>query len=168
MYRENAPENLKWKLSDIFPTHDDWNNEYHDIEKLLPKIKSFKGKLSNKKDLLKYFKFNEEFNKRINLLFAYCFLNSDLDKSNNTFIEDSQKMEILSAKISELSSYISPELASLPKEYFEDLLKDERFKHYDHSIDSFLRTRHFVLSEEVETALSTVDKFSDGFDNVFD
>ena len=115
MYRENAPEELKWKLTDIFATHRDWEEEFQKIVKMLPKIQEFKGKLSKKDQLLQYFKFNEEFGKRISLLFDYCFLNSDIDKSNNQFIEDSQKMSALSAKVGELAAYISPELASLPK-----------------------------------------------------
>lgn len=168
MNRENAPEDLKWKLTDIFSTHDDWQLEFDKVEKILPKIAKFKGKLSQKEVLLKYFEFNQELSKRINLLFDYCFLNADLDKSNNQFVEDSQKMELLNAKTSELSAYALPELASLPSKYFDEILKDKRFQDFDHSIDSFLRTRHFVLSEKEEKALATIDKFSDGFDNVYD
>jgi len=168
MNRENAPDNLKWKLSDIFETHNDWDIEYQNISKLLPKLQNFKGKLSKKEEFLKYLKFNEDFGKRIGLLFDYCFLNSDIDKSNNQFIEDSQKMELLSTKIGELTAYVSPELASLPKKYFEEILTDKRFKAYNHAIDSFLRSRHFILSEKEEKALATTESFSDGFDNVYD
>ena len=47
-------------------------------------------------------------------------------------------------------------------------MSDKNFADFDYSIDSFLRTRHFVLSEKEEKALATTDTFSDGFDNVYD
>ena len=168
MYREFAPENLKWKFEDIFTSHSAWEKEYVELEKLIPEFSSFKGKLGNKNILLEYLNFNQNFSKRYALLGSYCFLNSDINKTDNQFIEDNQKLELLSAKISELTAYISPELASLPTEYFDEILKDSNFKNFDHSIDSFLRTIHFILSEKEEQALATTEKYTDVFDNVFD
>ena len=168
MERKNAPDSLKWNLKDIFKTHNDWQEEYDKLFSIADHFADFDGKLGQKEKILEYYLFDKDFSKRLEKLDCYAFLNGDIDNKNNQYIEDKQKIDALSNKIGELTTYVEPELNSLPKTYFDDLLKDKRFSNFDLVIDSFLRGRKFVLSRDVENALETTNKYSDGFSEVFD
>ena len=166
MDRKNAPENLKWKLSDIYKTHEDFDKDLEKVNEYLPIIEKFKGKLNDPEILLKYYKTSEAFGKITNKLHSYVMLNHDVDLNNDLYLEDEQKLNVFSSKLSKASSFVEPELANLSDEYFENVLKDERFKDYDKRIENILNNRKHILSKEQEEALSVIYSFSNGFDDV--
>ena len=166
MDRKNAPENLKWKLTDIYNTHEDFETDLQKINEYLPIFEKFKGKLNRKDILLKYYKTSDIFNALYHKLGSYVMLNHDVDLNNNVYLEDEEKLNSFRSKLSRSTAFIDPELASLDNKYFEDLLKDQNFKDYEYLIKSVLDNRKHILSKEQEEALSVMSSFSDGFDNV--
>lgn len=166
MDRKNAPENLKWKLTDIYKTHDDFDRDLEKVKEYLPIFEKFKEKLNDPEILLKYFKTTEAMGKINHRLNCYGMLNHDVDLNNDLYIEDDQKLTMISSKISKNTAFVEPELASLGDEYFENILKDERFKNYDLRIKNILNERKHILSKEQEEALSVMYSFSNGFDDV--
>lgn len=166
MDREQASADLKWKLSDIYENHEKFEEDLQKINEYLPIFKKFKGKLKNPDILLKYYNTSTAFGKVSSKLASYVNLNHDIDLNNNLYLEDQQKLNSLGAKISKETAFIDPELASLDDEYFEKLLKDERFKDYEYYIKSILENRKHILSGEQEEALSVLSSFSSGFDEV--
>ena len=166
MDRKNAPESLKWDLTDIYKSHDDFDKDLEIIKEYLPIFEKFKGKLNNPDILLKYFKTTTAMNKITHKLYAYQMLNHDVDLNNDLYLEDDEKLTMIGSKISKNTAFVEPELASLDNEYFENILKDEKFKDYDLSIKSLLDQRKHILSKEQEEALSVIYSFSSGFDDV--
>ena len=166
MDRKDAPENLKWKLTDIYKTHEDFDKDLEKVKEYLPIFEKFKGKLNDPEMLLEYFKTTEAMGKLNHKLGCYNMLNHDVDLNNDLYIEDDQKLTMIGSKISKNTAFIEPELASLDDKYFEKILKDERFKNYDLRIKNILNERKHILSKEQEEALSVMYSFSNGFDDV--
>ena len=164
--RNQAPENLKWKLIDIYKTHDEFFEEYKKLEKYLTVFEGFEGKLDNADILLSYYQTCDEVGKIEEKLASYVLLNHDIDLNNITYIEDDERLTAFGAKLAKTTAFIAPELANLPNQYFEDVLKDERFKDYEFQIKSILEKRKHILSKEQEEALSIMSTFSNGFESV--
>lgn len=166
MDRKDAPKEYKWNLCDIYKTHEDFEKDLEKVNEYLPIVEKFKGKLNDAEALLKYYKTAEAFGRIINKLNAYVMLNHDVDLNNDLYLEDEQKLNIFSSKLSKISSFVDPELASLKDEYFENILRDERFKDYNKDIEKLLNDRKHILSKEQEEALSVMCSFANGFDDV--
>lgn len=166
MDRKDAPKEYKWNLCDIYKTHEDFEKDLEKVNEYLPIVEKFKGKLNDAEALLKYYKTAETFGRIINKLHAYVMLNHDVDLNNDLYLEDEQKLNIFSSKLSKVSSFVDPELASLKDEYFENILRDERFKDYNKDIEKLLNDRKHILSKEQEEALSVMCSFANGFDDV--
>ena len=138
MDRTDAPQNLKWNLTDIFASHNEWEKEFDLLSVEAKQYSTFKSKLKNKQVLLSYFKFEDEFSARFEKLNSYTFLNHDIALKDMTYIEDLEKLSILENKITELSTYILPELKEIDDIFYLDILKDEDFKNYKYEIEDLL------------------------------
>lgn len=163
MDRKNAPENLKWKLTDIYISHEKFEEDLKNLEQNYKIFEKFKGKLANIGDLLEFYQFSDNFEMIEEKLANYVMLNHDVDLNNNIYLEDNEKLNALFSKISMITAYVGPELSSLSNQYFEDVLKDERFKDYEYKIKSILNGREHILNKEQEEALSTVSTYANGF-----
>ena len=168
MDRKDAPENTKWKVSDIFATRKDWENAVQTLEKSINEYEKFKGKFSDPQDYLSYKIFRDKCSTLESKAYSYTYSLCDLDDNNEQAKLDKQRLQNYGAKLSEKTAFIDPELASLPVEYLQNLMQDERFANYKHSIDSFIRSRKYVLSDKEEQALSIMNKFSEGFETIYD
>ncbi len=168
MDRSEAPEILKWNISDIYNSIDKFEADFQKIEKNCEKFANFKGKLSNFEDILQYFHFNDEFEIILEKVSSYILLQHDIDLNNNLYIEYNERLNILMAYLSNITSYIAPELASLSNDYYNSLLNDKRFDNYRYIIENIINNRKYILSEKEETALSTINKFSNGFEEVYE
>ncbi|HAJ77875.1 MAG TPA: oligoendopeptidase F [Clostridiales bacterium] len=166
MDREQASTDLKWKLSDIYENHEKFDEDFQKLNKYLAIFEKFKGKLKNPDILLKYYNTSTAFGKINRKLYGYVGLNHDVDLNNNLYMEDEQRLSTFGAKYSKATAFVGPELAGLSNEYFEQLLKDERFKDYEYYIKEILENRKHILSKEQEEALSVMYSFSSGFDDV--
>ena len=168
MDRKQATDDLKWKLSDIYENHEKFDEDLQKMNKYLAIFEKFKGKLNEADTLLEYYKTSDAFEKIEEKLFSYVHLNHDVDLNNNVYLEDEQRLNAFSTKLSKATAYIDPELAKLDDEYFENLLKDKRFKDYEYEIKGILSGRKHILSKEQEEALSIMSAFTGGFDDVRD
>lgn len=52
--RKDIEDKFKWDLSLIFKNINEWNELYNDVEKRIPELKHFKGKLGTFEDLKNY------------------------------------------------------------------------------------------------------------------
>ena len=92
MDRNDAPEKLKWKLTDIYKNHEDFEVDLQKIYEFLPIFEKYKGKLNNKDVLLDYYKTSDVFNILYHKLGSYVMLNHDVDLNNIQFIEDEENI----------------------------------------------------------------------------
>ena len=163
MDRNEAPEELKWKLEDIYKNHDEFEKDLKKLADNCTIFEKFKGKLRNADNLLLYYKTAEAIGKLGDKLGSYVFLNHDIDMSNDLFKEDQERLNQIGVKMSASSAFVAPELAKLKNEYYEAILKDPHFKDYEYNIKAILDERKHILSKKEEEALTVMDSFSGGF-----
>jgi oligoendopeptidase F len=72
------------------------------------------------------------------------------------------------AKASALTSFMTPELTSIPDVTIESFIKSEpRFKVYDHMLHDLMRSKSHVLSEKEEAILANLSEVLSAPDNLF-
>ena len=165
---QKTNNNLKWDLTHIFSIHSEFEKLLNEIENEVEKYANFQNKLKNKQNLLNFFTFSQDFNKKLSKLGAYVQLNHDIDLNNMLYIEDFEKLNLIEDRLSNITAFVMPELASIDNEFYEDILKDKDFFDYRFEIFDILENKKHTLSLKEEQALASTSIYSGVFDDVYD
>lgn len=157
--RDEVEENMKWDLSKMYSSINDWNKDYEYLEKNQDKYLDYKGKLNNSKTILEYLTFDEEYSKKLEQVYMYAALKFDEDTSNNVFQELKGKIEKLCVSVETKNSFVMPELLKLDEKDFERFMnEEEKLKLYDYEFKNILRFKPHILSDKEEELLSSLSK----------
>ena len=153
--RNEIPEEYKWKLNKIFSSDENWEEELQNLKKESVKLKAFKGKLSDKEEILKYLACNEELSRKAEKLYVYAHMKSDEDTTNTKYQAMMSKIDSYMSEFSSYGAFFVPELLSLKDGFIEGLIKnDDRFKAYEFLLKDILKDKPHTLSESVEEVLA--------------
>ena len=167
MDRCDFPENLKWKLEDIFPTDNDWEKCFSDFKNSFPKLKEYKGKLSDKTVLFEFLETRERCGFNYSKLYVYSHMRKDEDTANSFYQAMCDKIETVGVEFSSSLSFMMPELVSFSADSFTSLISDQKFHNYDVLFSEVLRNKKIILSEKEEKILADSSIFSDGAKQIF-
>lgn len=157
--RDEIEEKMKWDLSKMYSSINDWNKDYEYLEKNQDKYLDYKGKLNNSKTILEYLTFDEEYSKKLEQVYMYAALKFDEDTSNNVFQELKGKIEKLCVSVETKNSFVMPELLKLDEKDFERFMnEEEKLKLYDYEFKNILRFKPHILSDKEEELLSSLSK----------
>lgn len=152
---------MKWKLTKLYPTIEEWENDYNKLEKMISTMGDFKGKLSDFNEFVKYYKTQKDLAVLVLKVYQYSALTSDLDKKNTENAARVQKMAFLLSKLNQETAFESPELLSIGKEKITSFInKDETLKEYSFSIDRLFRNQEHVLDSKSESLLANFSQLS--------
>jgi oligoendopeptidase F len=153
--REDIPEQYRWDLSIIFPDLDAWEAAYAEVEKKIPEIATFKGRLGDSADVMV---------DATGLLYGTARIIEDIYvyashwQSTDTRSADANtyvgRAQALYAKFGQAVAFFEPEIVQLPDETLAAYLDDLRLKTYGHVLDNILRTKAHTRSQEVEELLA--------------
>lgn len=167
MDRCDFPENLKWKLEDIFPTDNDWEKCFSDFKNSFPKLKEYKGKLSDKTVLFEFLETRERCGFNYSKLYVYSHMRKDENTANSFYQAMCDKIEAVGVEFSSSLSFMMPELVSFSDDSLNSLISDEKFHNYDVLFSEVLRNKKIILSEKEEKILADSSIFSDGAKQIF-
>ena len=157
--RDEIDDKYKWDLSQIYSSLEEWNKDFEYVKANGDKYLEFKGKLNNADNILKYFKFDEEFSKKADSLYMYAALKFDEDTSNSKYQELKGKIEKVLTDLSAKTSFVIPEMLKLSKEDFERFISENsELKMYDYEFKNILRMKDHILSDKEEELLASLGK----------
>lgn len=158
----------KWDLSEMFATKADWTAALKKVENTyIPKLSSYKGKLSNTKTLANYLALKEEANITFENVYVYAHLKSDLNTADNEAYEMVSQTESLSAKLSTATAFEAPELLALSQKQMDALLKAPELSKYKHYLDCLTHSKAHVLSGKEESLISTFSELQSTPDDIY-
>lgn len=167
MLRSEIDDNFKWDLSPIVDGNDAWEMLYKSLEAEYKVLGEFKGKLNDANNIYNCLTADDKISLAVERLYVYARMRRDEDASETLYQGMVSRIELLSVKISSLTSYIMPELSALDNNFLESLITEERFAPYDYAIKKIIRSKAHTLSEKEEKILSELGTFSDGFHDAF-
>jgi len=154
--REEIPANLKWNLTDLFPTDEAWRSGLTALTVKLDEVEKFKGTLTKSgSNLLKALKYNSELSKEAVKLYSYAAMNSDLDTRNMTYTGMKQELQQLFSNFGAKAAFIEPEILTAEWETIDGFIKKEpKLEDYRMSLENMFRTKKHTLSEPEERILA--------------
>ncbi len=158
--RDEIPEELTWRLEDIFETDEKWKEEFQSLKNDISKLAAYKGKLNTSSDtLLEVFKLQDELSERLGKLYVYGHLRTDQDTTNSYYQGLNAQAENLLTAASSQFSFLVPEILEIPEEQLKQFIEENKeLQNYKKVLDDINRSRPHVLSEKEEVLLAEADE----------
>ena len=154
--RGDIDDEYKWNLEDIYPSIENWEEDYKFVESNLDKFNNYRGQLGKSgKTIIEYFRFDEEISKVLDNLYVYTSLNKDSD----TRVSEAQglidRASALYTKYGEAVAFVEPELQKISEKKIKRFIsKTNGLEEYSHYFDNLIRQREHILSEKEEELLA--------------
>ena len=153
--RKDVPDEHKWVLTPLFETDEAWEQLFSEVDRALDRYGDYRGRL---KESARFFKEAIEFHlgltRRIERLYTYAHLKSDEDKSDQFYLGLHQRALNVHTRASEMASFMTPEIQSLPDEVVNRYLADESLGGYKFYLEKILRYKPHTRSEPEEQILA--------------
>ena len=169
LLRKDQKVENTWDLESMFKTNEDFWNQFKEVEKLIPEIKNYRGKVKEgAKALLEVFKVEGDMSLKMEQLTIYAFLRKDQDSTNAEYGEIYAKTMNLNSKFDAEWSFLKPELLSIEEkvltEYVEEL---EDLKVYKFKLEKLNKKRPHTLDAEQERIVAMAAEALDASDETF-
>ncbi|HHK5545695.1 oligoendopeptidase F [Bacillus thuringiensis] len=158
LVRAEVPNELKWDLSDLYKSDDEWHTALNVLENNIQKLDAFKGRLhTNSTTLLNCLLLEEELLMKLTKLYSYANLKESTDRTNPIIQANSSKISALWTKVHTALSFIHNEILSFDEETIEKYLTEEtKLEPFRKSLLEILQKRQHTLSPETEEALAAL------------
>jgi len=160
--REEIEDRFKWNLVDIFPSWNEWEAGYKELEAGIDRYAALKGTLaSGPERLLEAFKLSEDLGQLAYRVWYYPSLQYDEDQRDNTVNAKRQQVQILFARWKQAESWFNPELLRVPIETVRRWMEmSEPLRLYRFAIEDLYRQQEHVLDESGERLMSLSSRLS--------
>lgn len=165
--RDQIENKYKWDLSDIFQNLEKWEEAYEFIKNKIPALQEFKGKLSDKNELKKFFELEHEVSLIGEKLFVYSRMSRDQDNSDDTFVSLCDRAYGLLMEVETETAFVTPELNELPDEKLMEFSEDPIFKDNSLYLKGIIRNKEHLLSEGEERILAMSSEMANSYDTIF-
>ena len=169
LLRKDQKVENTWDLESIFKTNEDFWKQFKEVEKLIPEIQSYKGKVKDgAKALLEVFKAEEDMMLKVEQLTIYAYLRKDQDSTDAIYAELYAKTMNLKSKFYAEWSFLKPELLSVDQEVLLGYLEEiEELKVYKFELEKLNKKRLHTLDPEQEKIISMAGEALSTSDETF-
>jgi oligoendopeptidase F len=145
-----------WNLADIYPGWDAWAADRELFEQRIGEYAALKGTLAQGAgQLASVFTLNDAMGQLAHRVYYYPSLRYDEDQRDNTINARKQQVEALFARWSQATSWLSPELLTIPLETVREWMdQNQGLALYRFAIEEVYRQQEHVLDEKGEQLLA--------------
>ncbi|MFD2444739.1 oligoendopeptidase F [Bacillus sp. CGMCC 1.16607] len=155
LLRNQIDEQYQWNLGDIYPSIEEWEDDYQITSEKIDQISKFEGTIAKGPDfLLGYLQLMTEINLIQERLLVYAKFLHDENTKDTQRQELLQRLQPLEVKYSKAISFFIPELLELDSETLESYYLKAELLFFKKFLDNILRAKPHQLSKEQEILLS--------------
>jgi len=139
--RSQVPEQYTWRLTELYPTDDAWQQSRQKITSQLSELDRYRGNLGQSaRPLVSCLELVSQLEKEFGRLGTYAGLTSALDTRNSKYLAMAQESELLGSELQARTAFIEPEMLRLKRQRVDAFIAQEpRLKVYSHYLDDVLR-----------------------------
>ena len=167
--RDEIDPHYKWRLEDIYPTDQEWEEDFSRLEKEIPDLARYRGRLGEDgRILLEALRHRDRVAERAEKLLVYAGMRHDEDTRLDRYTSMRDRVQTLGNKMDEVLSYLEPEILAMdPDTLWKTVDATEGLSLYRHYLDNILRGRAHTLGAEEEGLLAMAGNVTGAFYNVF-
>lgn len=160
--RDKIDVKYTWNLTDVYASDELWEADFKWVDERVSNYKKYEGTLHQSAErLLELIKFDDEMSIKMSRMYLYAMLSKDLDLSNSANLARHDRISQLYSKASTASSFIRPEILSIPKEKIDAFIKSSKeLAVYQHQFNNLFRLQEHTLPKEQEQLLAMAGEIS--------
>ena len=167
MKREQIDQRYKWRLEDIIPTDDVWEEEFAKLAKYGDELAAFDGALKDRDSVLRCLKLDDEASLCAERIYVFSAMRRDENVGDPAAQKRCDRAETALVRLSERTSFVTPQLIALGEEKLSEFAADPAFGDYDYMLRSLIRTARHTLSPGEEKLLAMTGSFADTAQDAF-
>lgn len=154
--RNEVSDELKWDLSRVFKNDQEWEQEYKQVAQEIKNLSKFKGTLAKSgKELYEGITEILAINRRLEKVYVYATMSSDVDTSNTHYLGFVVKAQSLANQMSAAIAFVDPEILSIPAKTLTKFMQDEpRLENYRHRLEQITQKRPRTLPANEEKIIA--------------
>jgi len=154
--RKDIPDQHKWDLAPLFPSEAAWRQGKEDLEKQIPRIRQFEGKLGESAARLQEaLETISTLSRQLGRLYVYASLVADEDTRESRGQAMTQEMTRLASTFAAEAAYVEPEILKLSRDTIAGFIEaSPGLKPYDHYLDDIIRRQPHTGSESEERLIA--------------
>jgi oligoendopeptidase F len=170
--RRDVPDEFKWKLSDIYASDGEWERDFSRVKGELPHLSAMSGSLGESaKNLLSCLRMRDEISMTVEKIYAYAMMKSHEDTAAPAYQNLSSRAGTLAVEASGASSFITPEIISIPEATLEDFIDPAKtgsdFDDYRFMFKEITRRKKHILPGAEEELLARAGEMASVSENAF-
>ena len=168
-HRDEIEEQYKWNLKDLYADESEWEQDFQKVDQLGQAIAKFKGALAQTSQALQEcLALDEQASLILEKVYVYAALSKDEDTRNSKYQGLTDRASSLSVKLSGATSFIVPEILTIPNETLEQFYQEEpKLQFYKKYLDRILRKKEHILSAEQEEILAQTGEMASAPRTIF-
>lgn len=167
--RADVPEALKWKLTDLYASDEQWEDEVAQIGRISEEIAAYQGRLGEDAGtLLRFLKERDTLFQLFNRMYVYANQSYHQDTADTHYQAYAAKAETVRVEVLSALSFAEPEILSIPEETLESFYEQEpELEMYRRAIEVITRQREHTLSAAEENILAAAGELASSPENIF-
>ncbi len=165
--RKDINEKFKWNLNDIINGDAEWEKFFNKLKEMIPQICEFKGKLSDKNELKKFFVLDHEISVLSEKLFVYAKMKRDEDNGNDASVAMCDRAYALLTELDTKTAFVTPELNAIDDGILLKWADEQIFEDNSLFLKSIVRNKQHLLSEPEERLLALSGEMANSYDTIF-
>ncbi len=166
--RESIDPAYKWRLEDIYPTHEEWEQALAALPERLQEVISCAGRLGEPTVLKTCLQRYELLSRELEKVYMYAKMGQDLDNASaQAQVMQDQAMAAL-FRIQEGTAFLIPELTALDPQQLRRMVEEEsELTDFRHMMDDIIRSREHILPTREEQLLAMAAPALESMDTAF-
>ncbi len=154
--RTEVPEELKWDLTRVFSSDNDWEQEYTLIKKEVQDLSKLKKDFTKDghhlyDDLTKILKVG----RRLEKVYVYATMSSDVDSSDSHYLGYVAQAQTLASQFEAATSFMNPSILELSQAELKQFMEDEpKLNNYAHMLEQIMQQKPHTLSAQEEKIIA--------------
>ncbi|MCL6521577.1 MAG: oligoendopeptidase F [Firmicutes bacterium] len=167
--REQLEPRWRWRLEDLFPDAEAWEEVFRQAEGRLPELAAQRGRLGRSPaDLLAVLRLADELSLQLERLVVYASLRLDEDQRVARNRERLDRALALAHRAAEAGAFLEPEILALEPGRLERWQREEPgLGPYRPRLERLARLRPHVRSEETEALLAAAGELAQAPERIF-
>lgn len=167
--RNLIAEKYKWNLSDIYPSWDEWQKDFEEVQVLMKELPKYKGQIKgNPEKFVEVHSLIEKVSRIFDKLYLYPYMLKDLDSTDEVASIKMQEIEMIFAKFSVDMAWLDPEILEIPIETMKKWIEQyQELKVREFPLMELYRLKEHLLDEGKEQLLSYYSQFMGSSSDIY-
>ncbi|MEX0793536.1 MAG: oligoendopeptidase F [Pirellulaceae bacterium] len=166
--RDLVPVGDTWDLASLYPDDAAWEKDFKKLQKKESGYEPYRGTLGQgANELAALMKFDQKVDRLAERLGTYAFLKSAQDQADDESQRRMGRFQNVASKVSQASSYVSPEILAIPTAKLNAMLEEKALKPFRLTLERLTRYKKYTLGKKEEKILAMQSEMSQSAGKAF-